>query len=127
MNEPIALAEAYARAFHAGEAQVLREIFLPDCKLQFVEDSDLKSFDASAWIDIVENRPSQASQGRPLDFRLVSMHMAGPNCAAVAIEMAGEEGVRFSDLLHMLRVDGMWKIVAKSFDILPMNQVSAYA
>lgn len=125
MTGPIALAEAYARAFHAGDASALRGIFLPDCKLQFVDGDTLKCFQASAWIDIVASRPSQAAQGRPLDYRLISVHMAGPACAAVALEMAGDPGRRFSDVLHLLCINGDWKIVAKSFAVLPLGQVAA--
>ena len=125
MTNPIDLAEAYARAFHAGDAPALREFFLPDCKLQFVDSGDHKIFEASAWITIVEERPSQAAQDRPLDFRITSVYMASPTCAAVALEMAAEPGHRFSDVLHMLQIDGAWKIVAKSFAILPIGQVSA--
>ncbi|MCA0206259.1 MAG: nuclear transport factor 2 family protein [Proteobacteria bacterium] len=123
MDAPIALADAYARAFHAGDADRLREIFLPECKLQFVDGDALRCFEARAWIDLVASRPSQAAQGRALDYRLVSAHMAGPHCAAVALEMAAEPGTRFSDVLHLLCIGGVWKIVAKSFAVLPVAAV----
>ncbi|MBW8638703.1 nuclear transport factor 2 family protein [Hoeflea sp. WL0058] len=125
MTGPICLAETYARAFHAGDADALRDIFLPHCNLQFVDGDRLKSFEASTWIDIVAGRPSHKSQSRPFDYRLISAYMAGPNCAAVALEMAGEPGYRFSDLLHMLCIGGSWKIVAKCFSVLPVGTVSS--
>lgn len=121
MAAPAALADAYARAFHGGDTDRLREIFMPDCKLQFVDGDGLRCFEAHAWIDLVAKRPSQASQGRALDYRLVSVHMAGPGCAAVALEMAADPGDRFSDVLHLLRIGGAWKIVAKSFAVLPVT------
>ncbi|MCC4246051.1 nuclear transport factor 2 family protein [Stappia indica] len=109
-----AAAEAYAIAFHEGDTNELGRLFLPDCKLQFVEDGALRCFAASDWIAIVGSRASAAAQGHAPDFRLASLELAGPDCAAVTIEMTSPPN-RFRDVLHLLRIDGTWRIVAKAF------------
>lgn len=109
-----AIAETYARAFHEGDAATLRTLFLPDCRLQFVSEGGLKLFQASDWIDIVQNRPSAASQGHQQRSALRSIQFAGPYCATVMLEMVTPEQL-FVDVLHLLRPADGWKIVAKAF------------
>lgn len=106
--------DAYARAFHEGDTARLSDLFLSDCKLQFVEGEYLKCFLADDWIRIVGDRPSAAVKGQPLNYRITMLHQAGPGCASAAVEMSTPPNV-FYDVLHLLKIDGKWQIAAKSF------------
>ncbi|MGO4836146.1 nuclear transport factor 2 family protein [Rhizobiaceae sp. 2RAB30] len=118
MNEDIAGASRvvadYAKAFHEGDTNALRAIFLPGCVLRTVRGGALAEFPLDTWLDHVARRPSPASLGHPSEVRLRGIDFAGPDCAAAVVEMT-IPGTGFVDCLQLLRIDGRWHVAGKVF------------
>ena len=110
--------KAYATAFHTGDIEDLRAIFLPDCKLQFLQSGELKVFTANVWIDLVASRKSSSELGHSEVSTITQLDFAGPDCASATLEMIAPP-TRFVDQLHLLRINDDWRIVAKTFHTEP--------
>lgn len=108
----------YAVAFHAGDTAGLRHMFQDGCILRTSREGTIAEFALAAWLDHVDGRPSPASQGHPLDFRLRGIDFAGQYCASAVVEMT-VPATHFVDCLHLLRAEGGWRIVGKVFQATP--------
>jgi len=104
----------YVTAFHEGDADELRTLFLPGCTLRSAKDGAITEYALSDWLAHVAGRPSPASLGHPLEHRMRGIEFAGPECASAIVEMA-VPATTFVDCLHLLRSEGMWRIAAKTF------------
>jgi hypothetical protein len=104
----------YARAFHAGDIDRLRALFFPSCVLRSIRDEAIAEYSVGDWLAHLGTRQSAAASGSKLDYAIRSIDFAGPDCAAVIVEMS-VPGTRFTDGLHLLREQSSWRIVAKTF------------
>jgi hypothetical protein len=66
------------------------------------------------WFEMVRNRPSAASNGDARDDRIVSVDQSGPGTAFVKVHCQLPPRY-FTDYLSLVKADGRWQIIAKSF------------
>ncbi|MBL0916094.1 MAG: nuclear transport factor 2 family protein [Sphingopyxis sp.] len=60
------------------------------------------------------NAPAPAKSGEPYRYEIVRVDVAGP-IASVTLVEGPYLGMQFTEFFHLLRVDGRWSIVSKTF------------
>ena len=65
------------------------------------------------FMDFVKATPAPAENGEPYDMEIVSMDITGD--AAVVKVADLYLGLRFTDYLSLLKIDGEWRIINKLF------------
>ena len=74
----------------------------------------------------VEARTAPASLGQPRMDRILSIDRSGPESALAKVQLA--IGDRFyTDYLTMLKVDGAWRIISKTWTYVPLGDAKAQA
>lgn len=66
------------------------------------------------FYDAVANAPAPAKSGERYAFEIVRLDVAGP-IASVVIEEGPYLGMQFTEYMHLLKSDGRWRIVSKTF------------
>lgn len=104
----------YFDGIHEGDTEKLRRAFLPNAHLYSATDGAVVDMDLDAYMDLVGGRASPASQGAKRHDRIVAIDLSGPVSATAKVELAVPPKY-FTDSLSMLKVDGHWRIVAKTY------------
>ncbi|MFQ5760083.1 MAG: nuclear transport factor 2 family protein, partial [Acidiferrobacterales bacterium] len=66
------------------------------------------------YMRLVGGRPSPQSQSQERTGRVVLIDQSGPNSAVVKVQ-ASVKPRDFVDYLTLLRLDGYWKIISKTY------------
>ena len=119
-SEEAAVREAIQHYFdgHAtGQGEHFRKVFHPDAKLFFVREGKLTQWTAEEYISRAPGKPAEdeAQRKRTID----SIDISG-NAAFVKITLDYPKVV-FTDYMSMLKVDGRWVIVNKTFHARPKS------
>ena len=117
-SEEAAVREAiqhYFRGHATGQGEHFRKVFHPDAKLFFIRDGMLTQWTSEEYISRASGKPAadEARRKRVID----SVDIAG-NAAFVKLTL-DYPSVVFTDYMSMLKVDGEWKIVNKTFHAKP--------
>ncbi|MBH61396.1 MAG: hypothetical protein CL569_02885 [Alphaproteobacteria bacterium] len=104
------LMQRYFDAIYDGDVAALREIFHPENRLAGMRGDEERYSSLQQFLDRVERRPNQDAY----DYKLLSIDRSGR--AGVAKISYRYHGVDFVDYMAVLELDGIWRIVAKSFD-----------
>ncbi len=65
------------------------------------------------WLKMVESRPIPAESGEPYDMQIVAIDVTGTAATVKVKDLY--HGLRFTDYLTLLKVDGNWMIVNKTW------------
>lgn len=104
---------AYFRYHQQGDPQGLAEAFHPDALLQWSEKGERKVLTQKAWIARA-TEAKQAGKPRPeVRCEIASLEIAGE--AATAKVILDYPTFRFIDFMHLIRLEGGWKIVDKVY------------
>jgi hypothetical protein len=119
-SEEAAVREAIQHYFqgHAtGQGEHFRKVFHPDSKLFFIRDGKVTQWTAEEYISRAPGKPpeDEARRKRTID----SVDISG-NAAFVKITLDYPKVV-FTDYMSMLKVDGRWVIVNKTFHAKPKS------
>ena len=107
--------QVYFDGLYEGDTKKLGEAFHPSAHL-YSADAGGKAADLprADWFKAVESRPSGKAKGSARADRIVSIDFAGPATAFAKVE--GQLPPRyFTDYLTLLKVDGRWQVISKSF------------
>ena len=109
--------EHYFRGHATGQGEHFRKVFHPDAKLFFIREGKLTQWTAEEYISRASGKPpdDEAQRKRTID----SIDIAG-NAAFVKITLDYPKVV-FTDYMSMLKVDGRWVIVNKTFHAKPRS------
>lgn len=118
VSEEAAIRETIQHYFqgHAtGNGEHFRKAFHPDAKLFFVREGKLTVWTSEEYIGRASGKPAadEAQRKRQID----SIDISG-NAAIVKITL-DYPSVVFTDYMSMLKIDGQWKIVNKTFYAKP--------
>lgn len=114
LEEIVGLLGRYLDGLHHGDVGLLGAVFHPKAVYACATDGTLTHLQMEEYLPIVAARPSPASQGQARQDRILSIDLAGPVTALARVECA--IGVKhFTDLLSLIRLDGRWQIIAKTF------------
>ena len=107
--------EHYFQGHATGQGEHFRKVFHPDAKLFFIRDGKLTQWTSEEYISRAPGKPAadEAKRKRTID----SVDISG-NAAFVRLTL-DYPNVVFTDYMSMLKVDGQWKIINKTFYAKP--------
>ena len=108
------LVQTYFDGLYECDTEKLATIFHPSSRLFANMNGEFVDWPREEWFDIVRKRVPPASKGEARHDRIVSIDMADDNTAVVTCECAIHPRY-FTDFLSLIKADGEWTIVSKSF------------
>ena len=114
LNDVKATLVDYFDGIYESSEDKLRNAFHPDAHIYSATDGTLADFPLDAFVDRVTSRKSCSSQGAPRTDKIVSIDFSGPNSALAKVELS-IPGTDFVDFLSLMKIDGRWRIVAKTY------------
>ncbi len=104
----------YLDGFYEGDVEMLRQVFHPAAHLYSATDGSLVNDGMETVYARVEARPSPASKAERRHDRILSIDKSGPESALAKVQIAIAPKL-YTDYLSMLRLDGRWQIISKTF------------
>ncbi len=103
--------EHYFQGHATGQGEHFRKVFHPDAKLFFIRDGKLTQWTSEEYISRASGKPAadEAQRKRRID----SIDITGDS-AFVKLTL-DYPSVVFTDYMSMLKIDGRWMIVNKTF------------
>lgn len=103
--------EHYFRGHATGDGAHYRNVFHPDSKLFFVRGAQLTQWTSDEYIGRASGKPAadEAQRKRAIDW----IDVTG-DAAVVKLTLTYPD-VTFTDYMSLLKIDGTWKIVNKTF------------
>ena len=121
MNEKEAVKiplENYLKGHETGKAEYMSKAFHTDGKLMFIRDGKFSTIDFSEYIGRQKGEPAKDEAERKRYIE--SIDISGN--AAVGKIVLDYPTVRFVDYMSLLKIDGEWKIVNKTFFAEPKTK-----
>jgi hypothetical protein len=108
--------ERYVEAVYKADADTLRGLFHPAAVMSGYLGDTLLAGSPEPFLVDVGGRPSMESTGALYTAGILDIH-ASSRTASLRLEETGFFGVHsFVNYFHLLKVEGEWKIVAKTFE-----------
>lgn len=105
----------YLDGLYEGDTARLSKVFHEASHLYSLGDGGkLADVPRTSWLEMVAGRPSGKARGLKRTDRIVSIDLAGPETAFVKLECSLHPRY-FTDYLTLLRLEGGWRIVTKTF------------
>ena len=104
----------YLDGLYEGNTEKLSSVFHPVCHLFSNSGGEFLDWSRDKWFDVVNGRPSPKSQGLSRHDRIISIDMSDEMTAIAKLNCAVPPRY-FTDYLTLLKLDGRWQIVSKSF------------
>lgn len=107
--------QVYFDGLYEGDTRKLGEAFHAASHL-YAAGADGKASDwpVGEWFKMVDSRPSGKAKGSVRADRIVSIDFSGPATAIAKVECQLPPRY-FTDYLTLLKVDGRWQIISKTF------------
>jgi Putative lumazine-binding len=103
--------ETYIRAQATGDGRLLMTAFRSDAILQGADNSGTVKLTAAQYARGFSGRPADDEAQRKRSFEILSV----VNDAAIAIVVLDYPSVKYTDYMSLLKINGEWKIVNKTF------------
>jgi hypothetical protein len=116
----------YFDGLYEGDAEKMREIFHPCCHLYSAPEQRLNDDDLESYLARVRSRPSPQSLGERRHDAILAIAATGEGAAFATLRTARAPRL-YTDYLSLLRIDGRWRIVAKTFSWVPLSESQATA
>ncbi|MEL7098476.1 MAG: nuclear transport factor 2 family protein [Pseudomonadota bacterium] len=104
----------YVEAYLQADVAQLKDAFAHDAVMNGYLGDRLIEGTPAVFIENVGANPSIASQGGNPTYELGEVDIRG-NAAAVTVHEYGFGEMNFTDFMHLLKRDGTWKIISKTF------------
>lgn len=105
----------YLQGHATGNGEFFKKAFHPEAKLFWIRDGKFSTRTSAEYIAGASGKP--AADERELKRSIESLDITG-NAAIAKIVLDYPSG-RFTDYMSLLKVDGEWKIVNKTFVVEP--------
>ncbi|MBL8269233.1 nuclear transport factor 2 family protein [Steroidobacter sp.] len=106
--------QRYLDGTRTGNLELVKQTFHPEAKMCGYLQGRLLVGGPEPFYDAVSNAPSPVKSGEPYEAKLSKLEIAGP-AASVTVDEGPYLGMHFTNYFHLLKVDGDWKIVSKTF------------
>lgn len=103
--------ENYFLGHATGNGDYFRKVFHPDSKLFWIKDGKLTQLTSDEYISRASGKPPDDEAQRKRS--ILSVDITG-NAAVVKV-LLDYPSARLTDYMSMLKIDGEWKIVNKTF------------
>ncbi|MBS0539887.1 MAG: nuclear transport factor 2 family protein [Proteobacteria bacterium] len=107
--------QVYFDGLYEGDTRKLGQAFHPASHL-YAAGADGKAVDMprADWFKMVEGRKSAKASGSERRDRIVSIDFSGPTTAFAKVECQIPPRY-FTDYLTLLKADGRWQVISKSY------------
>ena len=113
-TDVVAVIKRYIESYINADIPVLRGVFANDAVMNGYVEGRLVTGTPDPFIRQVESNPPLKSSGFELNYKIE--HISITNNAASVILRETEFGqYNFTDYMHLLKRDGVWKIISKTF------------
>ncbi len=110
---------AYFDGFYEGDVEALKRIFHPNAHLYSATDGPLQDDPMDAvYARVGARTPPAAGRQKRLD-RILSIDRSGPESALAKVQIAIGRKL-FTDYLSLLKLDGRWQIISKTYTYVPI-------
>ena len=106
--------QTYLDGLYEGDTSKLAAAFHEDSHLYSLAEGRLGDLPRAEWLNLVASRPSPKSRQLQRTDRIVSIDFSGPETAVAKVECSIHPRY-FIDYLTLLRFQGGWRIVSKTF------------
>jgi hypothetical protein len=103
--------EHYFMAQKSGDGQYLLKAFSPDAKIIGHVNGKLTNRTLPEFVALFSGKPAEDEAERKRQFEVLSV---SGNAAVVRVDLDYPK-IKFTDYMSLLKLDGEWKIVNKSF------------
>lgn len=110
----------YFDGFYQGDIATLKKIFHGNAHLYTAADGPLQDDPMEAVYERVANRVAPAAKGEKRHDKILSIDKSGPESALVKVQIAIGTKL-FTDYLSLLRIDGRWQIISKTYTYVPIE------
>ena len=111
----------YFDGFYDGDVGKLRKIFHPNCHLYTATTGSLADADIETIYERVSGRENPKDRNDPRFDQIVTIDKSGPEIAFVKLQIAVSP-YYYTDYLTLLRLDGRWQIITKTYTSIPLDQ-----
>lgn len=118
----IVLADYFA-GLYTGDTALLRSVFDPDAALFAEVNGQSYHKRLDEYLEGVEQRPSPEELGEPYQMKVLSLDVTH-NIATAKVHVPAR-GFNYYNHLSLLRRDGVWVIVNKTFADVPVRPEKA--
>ena len=122
--EIVSALELFFDGFFEGDVEKLNRIFHPNCHLYSAADGPLIDDDMATVYDHVLNRHSPANRNQPRYDRIISIDISASETALAKVQIAFGDRF-FTDYLSLLKIDGRWQIISKTFTYILLDVATA--
>ena len=113
-SEVVAALELFFDGFYEGDVEKLKRIFHPSCHLFSAAGGPLVDDDMETVYEHVKTRLSPKSRNQLRYDRIISIDISAPESVHAKVQIAFGDRF-FTDYLSLLKIDGQWWIVSKTF------------
>ena len=107
----------YFDALYFCDVEKLQRVFHPKAIYATADETPLLYRTMEEYVPVVAARQSPASRGEPRRDHIDAISLAGEDTAVARVRCS--IGTRdFVDFLTLVRTDGLWRIIAKVFQII---------
>ncbi len=103
--------ENYIKAQATGNSDFIRQAFHPEAKVMFFSNGKFNQLSVEEFATRFNGKPADDEAKRQRSFEIIDM--AGN--AAIAKVSLNYPTVNFTDYMTLLKIDGEWKIINKTF------------
>jgi hypothetical protein len=107
--------EHYFRGHSTGDGAHFRKVFHPEAKLFWIKDGAFAQRPSEEWIAAAKGAPAADEAQRKRTVEWVDI----TGSAAMVKLRLDYPTVTYTDYMSMLKIDGVWKIVNKTFHGAP--------
>jgi len=112
-----AVIEDYFEGMYLSDTKRLERAFHANARIAGHDEGTLIDNPIDKFIAFVGRVTPPSDEGEPFEMEIISVDIQG---AAAAVKVKDlYKGLRFTDYLSLLKIDGTWKIVSKTFSHLP--------
>lgn len=122
--EIVAALELFFDGFYEGDVEKLERIFHPNCHLFSAADGMLVDDDMGTVYEHVRTRLSPKSRNQTRYDRIISIDISAPESAMAKVQIAFGDRF-FTDYLSLLKIDGQWRIISKTFTYVLLEVATA--
>ena len=112
--------DLYIDGVRNGNVASLQEAFHPQSSMFGWKGNDLYITPIQGLFDYIASSPVPAKTGEPTTFIITSLQVSG-HAANVEMAMDSYHGHDFMDYFQLIKVEGRWWIVSKTFHADPQN------
>lgn len=107
--------QQYIDGTYQGDVKALRDCFHPKAVMNGYLQDQLLIGGPEPFFENMQNAPSMAEAGAPYKGEIIFVDVVG-SVASVTIKETGFGGsMAFTDYFHLLKDQGEWKIISKTF------------